>query len=432
MKRLDFLKQSLVWKCYQKTAWMISAFSLIKESEEAWKADMYPGRIVQNPWGYSFVSDQGELVKIDDAKPGVPLFAMMEEISIDPSWIVNLKAPTNTLVGTLFANQLLLADNYGSKIDFIPEDVSIKKIESYIIKNRASDVPGKPRDPSKIYLDEYMKMGMAVEFLKTISNLSVYSLTERNILPPPGIKEFKSNLMKEYQGQLNDPVKLAEFEKKLVDYDTDYLKGDPSDGKLISGKIRVNGRRKLFLSSGAEGGLQGDMVPITESLIEGVPLNPENYTALVNGARAGSYYRGVDTVKGGVSAKIVIRAMATFEIKEGDCGSTKGITRTYTKYNVENLVGRRIAGSANSKPIENVNEAGNYLGRAIKLRSPMYCKYPGQTFCEVCAGERLSRFKKGLSIPATDMTGAILAASMAAMHKNTLSLAKLDLNTAMS
>lgn len=137
MKRLDFLKQSLVWKCYQKTAWMISAFSLIKESEEAWKADMYPGRIVQNPWGYSFVSDQGELVKIDDAKPGVPLFAMMEEISIDPSWIVNLKAPTNTLVGTLFANQLLLADNYGSKIDFIPEDVSIKKIESYIIKNRA-------------------------------------------------------------------------------------------------------------------------------------------------------------------------------------------------------------------------------------------------------------------------------------------------------
>lgn len=432
MKRLDFLKLSLTWKCYRKTGWMISAFSVTRETEGAWSKDPYLGRIVSHPWGYSFVNEQQELVKIEDAKPGVPMFAMLEEITVDPTWIVNLHKTEQTIIGSLMVNQLLLVESFGSKIDFIPSNVDIKKIEAIVISRRAEAKAGEPRDPTKIYLDEYLNMGLAVEFLKTISNLSVYSLTERNILPPPGIGEFKAKLKKEYGDTLSDPVKLAEFEKKLIDYDAEYLKGDPSDGKLISGKIRNNGRRKMFLASGAEGGLQGDMVPITESLLESVPLNPKNFTALVNGARAGSYFRGVDTVKGGVSAKIAIRAMATFSVKEGDCGTKNGITRVYTKYTIDNLITRRLAGVQGAKPIENLNEAGNYLGKVIKVRSPMYCKFPGQTFCTVCAGERLSRFPEGLSIPATDMTSAILAASMAAMHKNSLTITKLDLETALS
>lgn len=432
MKRIDYLKKSLEWKCYRKTAWAISAFSVTREAENEWKKDPYAGRIVSHPWGYSFVNDNAELEKLDDAKPFSPIFAMLEEIQIDPTWIENLKEPQNTIIGSLLTNKILLVENFGSKIKYISENVDIKKIESEIVERRGELKPGEAKDPNKIYLDEYLNMGLSVEFLKTISNLSVYSLTEKSILPPPGILEFKTKLKKEYEGQLDDPVKLAEFEKRLNEYYNDYIKGDPSDGKLIAGKIRGNGVRKLFLSSGAEGGLQGDMVPITESLVEGVPLNAKNFTALVNGARAGSYFRGIDTVKGGVSAKIVIRVMATFEVKEGDCGSLKGISRKYTKFNIQNLITRRLAGSSSSKPIENITEAGNYLGKMIKVRSPMYCKFPGQTFCEVCAGARLSRFKKGLSIPATDVTSAILAASMAAMHKNSLTITKLDLETSLS
>jgi hypothetical protein len=84
------------------------------------------------------------------------------------------------------------------------------------------------------------------------------------------------------------------------------------------------------------------------------------------------------------------------------------------------------------KKIENINEAGNYLGKLVTLRSVMFCQSPGQTFCETCAGPRLSRFKKGLAIPATDMTSAILAASMAAMHKNTTTTTTIDLDMAIT
>lgn len=428
MKRLEFLKKSLSWGIYRKKAWMISAFSVFREPENEWKKSPYPGRIVSQPWGYDFVNEKGELEKIEDSKAGAPIFAMNEVIDIDPTWIINLKEPVQTYIGSLFANQIMLVENFGSKIPYIPSGMTIRKIEDFVINNKSD----KEIDTEKITLKEYLNMAKSVEYLKTLSNLSVYSVTKKNITPPPGLKEFKAKLLEEYQGQLEDPVKLAEFEKKLLDFAQLYIQDDPTWGKLVSGKVFKNGYRKMFLSSGAEGGLKGDMVPITESLVEGVPLEPKKFAATVNGARSGSYYRGKDTVKGGVSAKIAIRALSSFSVKEGDCGTLMGLPRLYTKHTISNLVGRQLAGVSDGKVIENINEAGNYLGKIVKIRSTMYCQYPGQTYCETCAGKRLSRFKDGLSIPATDMTSAILAASMAAMHKNTTTTVKLDLTTTLS
>lgn len=131
-------------------------------------------------------------------------------------------------------------------------------------------------------------------------------------------------------------------------------------------------------------------------------------------------------------SEFAVRALSTFSIKDGDCGTLNGLSRVYTKHNLANLVGRTLAGTSKGKVIENINEAGNYLGKMVKLRSVMYCQFPGQTFCSTCAGPRLSRFKDGLANPATDMTSAILAASMAAMYKNTTTTVKLDINSVVS
>ena len=76
MKRLEYLKLSIQWKCYRRVDWFTTAFAVFREEQEAWKRDSYPGRIVSNPWGYSFVNQQLELEKIEDAKPNEPLFNM--------------------------------------------------------------------------------------------------------------------------------------------------------------------------------------------------------------------------------------------------------------------------------------------------------------------------------------------------------------------
>ena len=419
MKRMDYLKLSIQWKCYRRIDWFTTAFAVFREAEDAWEKDKFPGRIVSKPWGYSFVNQELELERIDDAKPGEPLFAMLEELTVDPTWLPNIKAPTLTLVGSLMANAILLVESFGSKIPYMAENISITEIEMFIIQNRGTE-----KEPEKIQIQEYQKMGQGVELMKMLHSFSVYSLTRKNTTKPTGLDEYKAKLIAEYGDKLKDPVYLAEFEDKLKAFDTEYLKGDPTLGKLVSGKIKNNGRRKLFLSSGAEGGLGREMVPITESLIEGVPLNPKNFAATVNGSRSGSYFRGVDTVKGGVSFKILIRVLSSFKVVPGDCGSLYGLETYFTKKNIETLVGRRLL-DGKGTVIENITDAQNYLGKKLKLRSVIRCKSAGQTFCEVCAGPRLSMFKEGLAIPATDVTSTVLAASMAAMHKNTTTTTKL-------
>jgi hypothetical protein len=107
MKRFDYLKQSLKIGNYSKLAWWMTAFGIVEEPADSWKADPYEGRIVREPWGFSVVIG-GQLVKIDDADPKQPLFHMLEEIQIDRDWIVNCKGPTTTLVGALLANQILI------------------------------------------------------------------------------------------------------------------------------------------------------------------------------------------------------------------------------------------------------------------------------------------------------------------------------------
>ena len=172
------------------------------------------------------------------------------------------------------------------------------------------------------------------------------------------------------------------------------------------------------------------MVPVTQSLAEGIPLTPENFAAQVNGSRSGSYFRAVDTVKGGVASKKAIRSLSAYMVKDGDCGDTLGLGKNYNKHNIANLVGRVVAGS--KKPIENINEASNYLGKVVRVRSPAFCKLGPQQYCSTCAGPRLSRFREGLTIPGTDLTAAIMAASMAAMHKNVTTTAYFDLENNVS
>lgn len=427
MKRFDYLKYALKLKLYKKLAWLLSLFSVISEASEKWKEDPYEGRIVQEEYGTYFVDPNQELVKIEDVKPRTPMFAMLEEITVDNSWIPNAKEPVKSLIGSLILNYVLLVESFGTKIPYIADNITLSDIEKFVIKNRST---GKDDDPNKIRLDEYLSMAKGIELLKQTTSLSVYSLTPKNLVAPDGFAAKKKELNKEYEGQLKDPVKLAEYEEKLMAIDKEFMKGDPSYGKLVSGKIHRNGRRKLVLTSGAEGGLDGKMVPITESLAEGIPLTPENFAAQVNGSRSGSYFRGVDTVKGGVSSKKAVKSLAAYTIKEGDCGATMGVLKNYNKFNIENLVGRIVVGS--KKPIENITEASNYLGKIVRVRSPAYCKQGPLLFCSVCAGPRLSRFKEGLIIPGTDLTAAIMAASMAAMHKNVTTTADFDLENNVS
>lgn len=432
MKSLDYLKFAIKHKCYYKRAWIVSVFATIKEDPEAGKVDLYTGKIVKQAWGFSFVNEQGELEPIEGVKANELIFRFKDRLTIDSSWCVNVQDPIETSIGNLLFNEISITSSFGKKLEFQLGRVSISSIEDKLAANLQNTPDSEAnRSTEYFYVDEYINFVNSLQFISSLSQITCWAATPKTMTAPIGITEFKKELVEKYKGKLQDPVELSKFEKELLDFDAEYLKGDPSDGTFVKGKIKNIARKKMFLTIGAEEGFESGLklTPVINSLQDGIPKDPVEFTALMNGLRSGSFSRGAETVKGGVSAKILLRAANNFKIVDTDCESKLGIHRTFSEDNVLQLVGRYIV-AGKLLYMENKNIAVNYLNQELVVRSPMYCKLSGDTICKVCAGDKISQFPTGITIPLTEISGIILAASLAKMHGKSLTTAKLELNKA--
>lgn len=67
-----------------------------------------------------------------------------------------------------------------------------------------------------------------------------------------------------------------------------------------------------------------------------------------------------------------------------DCGTDLAVTIEVTKAN-SGLLGNRYIVMGQSLTLMEDGKMGNYIGKTVKLRSPMYCK--DDNICSKCAGE---------------------------------------------
>lgn len=433
MKKIDFLKLALNENKPRNKDWVIASFALIKEDSSKKTNPLYP---IKESWGYSFLNLNNEVEKIDDADPNEPLFKFTDKIIADNTFASNIKEPVETTVGNLIFNNICILSSLGNKFPFITGKVSVSKIEVKIAP-LLQDTPkeGQSRLDTVIYVDEYVKFCDSLQFIAQFSKLCVHSATEKNIRKPEGIEQFKEQLLKKYEGSLTDPIQLAKFENELLEFDEKFLADDPSNNKFLSGKSKNIARKKLFLTTGAEQLKFDDspeLKPVIPSLNESWDTSPESYVAMMNGLRIGSFARGAETVKGGVAAKVILRATNNYRIVDNDCGTKLGIHRTVLEQDLKKYVNRYAYINGKLTLIKNINDLSNYLNKTLIFRSPMYCKSQGETICRVCAGENLAQIPEGLSIPLTEISSILLYASMKAMHGKKLALAKIDIETAFS
>ena len=430
MRKNDFLKRFVANGCYRYKRHVIDILSLRKSVErEPTKENAY--RISYLQTGVFFIDPDNnyQLTKLEDAVIGEPLFKWSDKIQIDNTWIVNALTKIDTCIGNLLFNLCAMAPAFGSKIPFMTGRFGVDDIEVIVAKTLTDTPPeGEKRDSTKIYVDEYLKFMDALEYIKGWSQLSIHTLSDKIVTPPPGLREFKASLIKKYEGQLSDPVNVAKMEKELLDFDNAYIKDDPSYGNFTSGKMRNTVRKKLYLTIGVEKGFrfQSTVRPILNSLSEGQPLDPQGFSDSMNGLRIGSYSRGSETVNGGVLSKLFLRATNFLTVSEEDCGTTLGLTRTYTEKDIHKLVGIYIR--EGTKWILVTDESANkYINKPVTIRSPMYCLAGSNKRCQYCVGQHIARNKNGISIALTEMSGTVLGASMGAMHSTELKVGKLDL-----
>lgn len=426
----EYLKYAIEKKLHLDTAWYRYAFTVVRETD-AQKAVKYPGKLVHEPFGFFCLNDNLESVKIETSvKPTEPLFAKKDVLTITKDWIPTLQENSvETTVGRLILN-LFLVEAFGKKLPYINTKFTPADVEKKIASKLQSTPPeGKERQEDLFYVDEYLKFCECVSLISTLSTLFSNSISRVGTLPPPGRREFRAKILEKYQGRLHDPVEMSKFEEEMAEYDKEYLKNDPSYGTFMTGKT-MKSRTKIFMSQGGEVNnfsKSMEVTPIIQSLEEGVAMDDKGFTASANTIRFGSFARGAETVNGGVVAKGLNNAADNWVVVEGDCGSKLGITRVYYGDDVKKLVGRIAIINEKMVPIESLDEARKFDGKAVILRSPQYCKMESTRTCTTCATPELSVYKKGVTIPLGEVSGGILSDSLKIMHDSSLTTAVMDL-----
>jgi hypothetical protein len=441
MLRHEFFIKAMKAGEYKRKAWVISAFSLVKEIPDQWKKEPYPYRIVQTPAGHFFIDPEkgGALSMLEDAPANQSPFNFHDSIELAKGEVENVRdEKVTTTYGNVLFNYTCLIWPFGKKVAYKVGRISAGAIEQELLDrtiDRPKDQPpvdNRDQEDAPLYIDEYIKFCDAMFHLAGYTQLCVPAKSAKEMVAPPGLVELRNKLLKENKDKLHDPAVIAAIMKELIAYDKEYLKGDMAAGFLDPKAKKLYGvvRAKLFLMHGAEFGFgMGGHDLIDNSLSEG--WNVEKFPSMMDSLRAGSYNRGAETMLGGEAVKWLLRASSNMVVTKDDCGSRLGLPMLVDKKNMKKLPGFSIVSNIGVTKINTIEEAGQYLGKNIMLRSPMFCKLDKTDYCATCVGDRLSVNPTALSAAISEYGSTFMMISMQAMHGKTLETHRMNYQTAL-
>lgn len=370
--------------------------------------------------------EEGELVltRIVDHDKNEPLFDWQDTLTVDSSWLPNIFNKMETKVGRLIVNKVILSDVLGDRIPFINKKMSPKDIENALVSKVKNKEDLRPGD---ITVREMVQCIDNLNFFVFVSSFSAPAATPKTITPPPGAKEFRNSLLKEFEGRLDDPVVISTIQDRINEYEKEYLKDDPVAAALFGGKARAS-RTKMYYFGGA--GLdfvEGGNTTIANSLSEGMDTNPEEFSKAMNDLRYASYSRGGKTALGGYAYKTLQRALSGISIKPTPCNTTKGLVRVLNEKRVITLVGRYIKVGTKWVLIEDREQALKYANKPIEVRSPMYCLVKGNDVCWACMSEQYKDLESGVTNIAANISAVILTSNLKLMHNSAVGNVDIDL-----
>lgn len=423
MTRIEYFKYAVKHGYLLNKTWYYDFCTLpsVIDNKENNKIDLYSKR-EDGLFKVRLEEDQWEL--LDNVPTDRPIYITRDPITVDKTVLDNVYDPIDTTIGRVILNKVLLERTYGPRIQFINKKTSIGDIEKIL---------GKALMDDKITPKEFVEFSTSVSFLQGLAPIFNISATYKNVLPPDGLPEFKAKMKAKYDKEYGpdwtkNRLLAVQFQEELKKFDAEWLKGDPSDGTFLSKRIKTNSRVKMFLTFGPVVGFDksgGNTTNVYNSLEDGYPLDREQLCAVFNAARVASYDRGHNTQQGGVAAKNILRSIASTSIEHDDCGTTSTLNITVDSDNASFIDGRYII--EKGKPIL-VENAKSYIGQTVKLRSPMYCKNNGNSFCKTCAGKFLGQHEDGISLLLLKISAALLTISLKGMHNTQVNLTSVNLH----
>ena len=435
MKKVDFYIDALKNKAYLRKDWVISAFAVVRTPEESLiKRDPKPYSVRYNRETTEvFVPTEAgdEWVVISDATPMEPLCYPGDPLSVTPEMIPNCSQPVESSYGDLLFNWMVLVEPFETRIGYQVGPVSISKIERIIAKKLVDDVSvsGKQPEPDEIPVEMYMRFGRCLGALAGFVQVFVPTLTPKALTTDPNVRIRRGELLEENKDRLHDPVVASKIQNELIAMDKEWIKGDPSEGFLLSNKTYGTARKRMFLIHGPEAGFNegGSAELVVNSLNEG--WDTDKIVPMFNSTRAGSFYRGALTALGGEAVKFFMRVFQNVNISEDDCGSRLGVLRTIEKGQGEYYAG--LWEITQGAPVLIDEERAKSLeGKQILTRSPLFCKTARTDFCAKCVGQALAAIPNAISSENTSVASQFMDIMMASAHAKELNTAKLNFEEA--
>lgn len=274
---------------------------------------------------------------------------------------------------------------------------------------------------------------MKTQFFMQFVTILAPNYTEKMLTCSKMIDKKKKELIAKNKEAIEngDAVVAAQIEQELLDYASEYLGDDPGLDAFKSGAggSYDNNFKNMFIMKGAIKNPDPNAVKefdiATSNYIDGI--KPEEYASFANALTAGPYNRAVKTQIGGYWEKLFGRGFGHLKLgpKDSDCGTEGFITITLTKDNLDGFMYSYI--KSGSQLIELTTEnADKYMGKAIKLRSALFCKSK-DCFCNKCAGNffyRLNRQNMGAIAPS--VPSILKNKSMKQFHDATVKITEMD------
>lgn len=415
MTKSEYFKYGMKNHLYSKMKWILTMFAI---PVDEYTENEYI-KIIDKKY---HLKVNGELIPtdIEISKPYLNM-----KMSVDMSDSEDLSDLGITTVGISLVNMILIREPFKDKLKLINGNVKIGAIEKQIVKLMKNGV---------ITINEYEKFSISVSYLVNFSKLVTISATEKTLLPPTDINKYKKQvrleLVEKYGNEWEKNITaIAEYENRLKAYDDEYLKDDPTYNKFTSGKVKNIARKKMYLTFGAEFGFDktaSNPEMIDPSLMDGYPKDKDKLATIINTARAGYFDRGSETQKGGVVAKETLRSTASSRIVKNFCNTTRQSIVDVNKNNTSLIANRYI--NDNNKQVL-VDDVEQYIGKSVKLYTPLYCEAKDGNFCYVCSGEAIREYENGISLLVSSIAGIILNTSMKSMHGTVLSTVDVDINS---
>lgn len=246
---------------------------------------------------------------------------------------------------------------------------------------------------------------------------------------------------------MNQPIaSVIKKRDELFDKYSDEIKaGDPHADNIISDELLKDAAADLKKSGNESydfyesGEFSFDNNYKKSSIMSGAILDPytnkmhilksnyvdgvdqKDFPYFANLTILGGYSRGIETQLGGYNTKKINNSMQGIMLGEpgSDCGTTNFINTVIPEKIKNMFLYRYILDNGKLVLITNDN-INNYVGKPVKLRSPMTCKADGY-ICNKCAGELFYKLGvKNAGFLTSALTGSLLNLSLKKFHDATV------------